>query len=122
MKCMIKHCLTVCFLLTMLNAIKSQTFPGYRTGNYTGVNGVVFNPANIADNRFMWDVNIIAINGFAGTNQSGLRFEDITRSFNADSLKSRLLTGNDHINSLSYVDVLGPSVMLRKIPVKMLPV
>lgn len=113
---MIKQYLAVCFLLTTMNSVKSQTFPGYRTGNYTGVNGVVFNPANIADNRFIWDVNVIAINGFAGTNQSGLRFKDITRSFNADSLKSRLLTGNDHINSLSYVDVLGPSVMFSLTP------
>lgn len=106
-----KHYLVFCFLLMIASTIQSQTYPGYRTGNYTGVNGVVFNPANIADNRYKWDVNIIGINGFAGTNQSGLRFKDITRSFNADSLKSRLLTGNDHINSLAYVDVLGPSVM-----------
>jgi outer membrane protein OmpA-like peptidoglycan-associated protein len=108
--------LLFCFLLTMMSVSRAQTFPGYRTGNYTGVNGVVFNPANIADNRFMWDVNIVAINGFAGTDQSGLRFKDITRSFNADSLKSRLLTGNNHINSLSYVDVLGPSVMFTLSP------
>lgn len=111
-----KYYLIFCFLLMMLSIVRSQTFPGYRTGNYTGVNGVVFNPANIADNRYMWDVNVIAINGFAGTNQSGLRFKDITRSFNADSLKSRLLKGNDHINSLAYADVLGPSVMFSLSP------
>jgi outer membrane protein OmpA-like peptidoglycan-associated protein len=111
-----KHYLGICFLLTMLNSTMSQTFPGYRTGNYTGVNGVFFNPANIADNRYMWDINVFAINGFAGTNRSGLRFKDITRSFNADSLKSRLLTGNDHLNSLSYADVLGPSIMFTLSP------
>lgn len=112
-----KKCYLICFfLLATMSVIKSQTFPGYRTGNYTGVNGVVFNPANIADNRFLWDVNVFAINGFVGTNQSGLRFKDITRSFNADSLKSKLLRGNDHLNSLSYVDVLGPSVMVSLTP------
>jgi outer membrane protein OmpA-like peptidoglycan-associated protein len=94
----------------------AQTFSGYRTGNYTGVNGVFFNPASIADNRYQWDVNIFAVNGFVGNNQSGLRFSDITRSFNADSLKSRLLRGNAHVNSLSYVDVLGPSFMISLSP------
>jgi outer membrane protein OmpA-like peptidoglycan-associated protein len=112
-----KKCyLVLFFVLITIGVIKSQTFPGYRTGNYTGVNGVVFNPANIADNRFKWDVNVFAINGFVGTSQSGLRFKDITRSFNADSLKSKLLRGNDHLNSLSYVDVLGPSVMFSLTP------
>ena len=94
----------------------AQTFPGYRTGNYTGVNGVFFNPANIADNRFKWDVNVFAINGFVGTNHSGLRFSDITRSFNADSLKTKLLRGSNNVNSLSYVDVLGPSFMISLNP------
>src|SRR5687768_9407583 len=116
MKLMKKCYLTLFFVLITISVIKSQTFPGYRTGNYTGVNGVVFNPANIADNRFKWDVNVFAINGFVGTNQSGLRFKDITRTFNADSLKSKLLRGNDHLNSLSYVDVLGPSVMFSLTP------
>src|SRR5687768_11646621 len=112
-----KKCyLTLFCLLITVSIIKAQTYPGYRTGNYTGVNGVVFNPANIADNRFVWDVNVFAINGFVGTSQSGLRFNDITRSFNADSLKSKLLRGNDHLNSLSYVDVLGPSVMVSLSP------
>jgi len=110
-----------CFLvlltaLAIFGVSQAQTYPGYRTGNYTGVNGVFFNPANIADNRYKWDVNIFAINGFVGTSQSGLRFSDITRSFNADSLKSKLLRGNSNVNSLSYVDVLGPSFMVSLNP------
>jgi hypothetical protein len=40
----------------------SQSFNGYRSGNYTGVNGVFFNPANIADSRYRWDVNLFGIN------------------------------------------------------------
>lgn len=102
-------------LLYFFNA-GAQNFPGYRTSNYSGVNGVFFNPANIADNRFKWDVNVFAIDGFVGTSHSGLRFSDITRSFNSDSLKSKLLRGGNNINSLSYVDVLGPSFMISLNP------
>jgi outer membrane protein OmpA-like peptidoglycan-associated protein len=111
-----KHLLLIFFAVSSAMITQAQPFPGYRTGNYTGVNGVFFNPANIADNRYKWDVNIFAINGFVGTNHSGLRFSDITRSFNADSLKSKLLRGSNNVNSLSYVDVLGPSVMVSLSP------
>jgi outer membrane protein OmpA-like peptidoglycan-associated protein len=105
------------FLVIFLSlTARTQTFPGYRTSSYTGVNGVFFNPANIADSRYKWDVNVFAINGFVGNNQSGLRFSDITRSFNSDSLKSKLLRGNSNVNSLSYVDVLGPSFMISLSP------
>ena len=110
-----KIVLAICVLAFFVTT-QAQTFPGYRTGNYTGVNGVFFNPANIADNRYKWDVNIFAINGFVGTNHSGLRFSDITRSFDADSLKSKLLRGSNNVNSLSYVDVLGPSFMISLNP------
>lgn len=111
-----KSYLCILLLLCVATFSNAQTYPGFRTSNYTGVNGVFFNPANIADNRFAWDVNIFAINGFVGTSNSGLRFSDITRSFDWDSLKSKLLRGNSNVNSLGYVDVLGPSVMLSLSP------
>ncbi|MES1250003.1 MAG: DUF5723 family protein, partial [Chitinophaga rupis] len=111
-----KHRLLLLILVVMSTITYAQTYPGYRTGNYTGVNGVFFNPANIADNRYKWDVNIFAINGFVGTNHRGLRFSDITHSFSGDSLKSKLLRGSSNVNSLSYVDVLGPSVMFSLSP------
>jgi len=94
----------------------AQTFPGYRTSNYTGVNGVFFNPANIADNRFKWDVNLFSINGFVGTNQGGLKFSDISKSFNAQDLSNNFLKGKTNINSLDYVDILGPSAMISLSP------
>lgn len=32
----------------------SQSCQGFRTGNYTSVNGVFFNPANVVDSRYSW--------------------------------------------------------------------
>lgn len=112
-----KKCYLVLFVFLMtISHSFAQTYPGYRTSNYTGVNGVFFNPANIADNRFKWDVSIFGVNGFIGTSNSGLRFSDITHSLTADSLKSKLLRGNTDVNSLAYVDILGPSVMISLTP------
>ena len=102
--------ISLCMIVIKSNA---QIFPGYRTDNYNGVNGVIFNPANIADSRYKWSVNLIAANVFVGNNQSRLGFRDLGRSFKADSLKNRLLNGDKpNIKSLVMADVLGPSFMI----------
>lgn len=107
-----KHVLFIIMVLASLCA-QSQSYPGFRSSNYTGVTGVFFNPANIADSRYRWEVNVFAIDGFVGNNQNGLKFKDITKSsFNADSFKTKLLRGNGpDLDALARVDILGPSVM-----------
>ncbi len=45
----------VLFSASFLAAQAQHQYPGYRSGNYTGVNGVFFNPASIADSRYRWD-------------------------------------------------------------------
>jgi len=112
-----KQFLTIACMITLLTSISyAQTYPGYRTGNYTGVNGAFFNPANIADNRFQWNINLAAINGFAGTDQGGIKLSDITNNFDANNLKSKILKGHSQVNSLDYADLLGPSFMLSLSP------
>ena len=91
----------------------SQTYPGYRTGNYTGVNGAFFNPANLADNRFKWDINLAAINGFAGTDQGGIKFSDITHNFDANNLKTKILKGHSQLK-----DMLKTSNLARRQPIR----
>ncbi len=115
-RAVIKMIILAAMALGMYAGAAAQTYPGYRTGNYTGVNGVFFNPANIADNRFKLDVNLIGINGYIGNDQASLGIKDITRSFSADSLKTKLLRGNQKVNSLVFADVLGPSIMVRITP------
>lgn len=105
--------MTILLCLSVITA-SAQIFPGYRTSNYSGVNGVFFNPANIADNRYKWDINLVSVNGFVGNDQNELSFKDITRSFNSDSLKTKLLRGDrPNLNALVTADVLGPSFMFN---------
>ena len=112
-----KQLLIIAFTMMVCASMSyAQTYPGYRTGNYTGVNGVFFNPANIADNRFKWDINLIAINGFVGTDQGGIKLSDITRNFDGNDLRSNILKGHSQVNSLDYADLLGPSFMLSLSP------
>lgn len=92
----------------------AQDYTGYRTGNYTGVNSVFFNPANIADSRYRWDVNLISVNALGGNNQASFRLKNLSESFNADSLENQLYGKNAGTTSgLMSVNVLGPSFMFN---------
>lgn len=95
-------------------AASAQDFPGYRAGNYTGVNGVFFNPASIADSRYRWDLNITSVNVSVGNNQASFHLKDIIHSFNADSLKQQVIGRNAGAASgLVSADVHGPSLMFN---------
>jgi hypothetical protein len=92
----------------------AQDYTGYRTGNYTGVNSVFFNPANIADSRYRWDVNLISVNALGGNNQASFKLKNLSESFNADSLENQLYGKNAGTTSgLMSVNVLGPSFMFN---------
>lgn len=92
----------------------SQDYSGYRTGNYTGVNGVFFNPANIADSRYRWDVNLVSVSALGGNNQASFKLKNFRESFDADSLENQLYGKNAGATSgLVSANVLGPSFMFN---------
>lgn len=91
----------------------SQTFPGYRSGNYTGVNGVFHNPASIANNKYRWDVNLVGINANVGNSQASFSLSNLNDVF--DSEVDSLFFGNSNkaSNGIIHTEVLGPSAMLN---------
>lgn len=99
-------------LMVIAGSVKAQNFPGYRSGNYTGVNGVFFNPANIADSRYRWDFNLLSFNGFAGNDKGDFKLKDLT-STKSDNFKNKFLGGNGNTNANLNVEVLGPSAMFN---------
>jgi len=95
----------------------AQDYTGYRTGNYTGVNGVFFNPANIADSRYRWDVNLVSLSVLGGNNQASFKLKNLGQSFDADSLENQLYGKNaGATNGLMSVGVIGPSFMFNVSP------
>lgn len=92
----------------------SQDYSGYRTGNYGGVNSVFFNPANIADSRYRWDVNLVSVSALGGNNQASFKLKNLSESFNADSLENQLYGKNAGATSgLMSVNLIGPSFMFN---------
>lgn len=101
----------ILFLATPVNA--QQQYAGFRSSNHMGVNGVFFNPAYIAGNRFKWDVNAFSINAGVGNNNNKFALKGIGSIIkNADSLLYTS-TGNNRLNALANVDFLGPSAMMQ---------
>lgn len=101
-------------IILLFAAASAQEFPGYRTGAYTGVNGVFFNPANIADSRHRFDVNLFSFNLLVGNDNASFKLKNISESFEGDKLKDQLF-GKDAGPSSAQInlDLHGPSFMLN---------
>ncbi len=104
--------LAVC-LGMLMNARAQQDLAGYRTGNYTGVNGVFSNPANIANSRYRWDVNLLGINASVGNNQAQFKLGDLGKTFDGDKLTDQLFGANaGKTSGLVNVAIHLPAVMI----------
>jgi len=92
----------------------SQEFAGFRSGNYSGVNGVYFNPANIGDSRFRYDFNLFSLSTSIGNNKASFNLNDLITSFDPESLTNQLFSASGGLNSaMAVVDFRGPSLMFN---------
>ncbi len=54
-------CSLFCLILLSNRPLQAQEYLGYSHSNYAGVHGIFTNPASIADNRYVVDVNVIGL-------------------------------------------------------------
>lgn len=102
----------LCLSLLFSIPSSSQDLAGYRTGNYTGVDAVFSNPANIAGSRHRWDVNLFSLNVMVGNDKAAYSLKDIGHSLDGDSLKNKIAGANSGFTSaMLSMNVLGPSFM-----------
>ncbi len=93
-------------------SLKAQSYIGYLSDNYSGVHGVISNPANIVDSRFKTDINLFGISAFAGNDYFGAGFGDLfDEDYNFEDDAKRFPKSEN--NLIGNVDVLGPSFMLN---------
>ncbi|MEI9942777.1 MAG: DUF5723 family protein [Chitinophagaceae bacterium] len=89
----------------------SQNFPGISSGNYSGVNGAFTNPANIANNKYSWNLNLLSLHAGVVNNNASFSLKDIGSSFDdADSV----FFGNSAKSTSGAIstDIHGPSLMI----------
>jgi len=104
------------FITVMVFAISAdaQNYAGYSTGNFTGINGVFFNPANIADSRYRWDVNLVSLNATLANDYATLKVKGLSSLINGDSLDAFLdRRVGKNANIMADFDVFGPSFMFN---------
>lgn len=94
-------------------SLGAQEFAGYRSGNFTGVNAVFFNPANIADSRYRFAFNLFSASTMAGNNKASFNTKTIAGSFDTDNVKNKLLSSGPGASSgMVSVNLHGPSLMI----------
>lgn len=98
------------------NAI-AQSYIGLSVDNYSGIHGVLYNPASIVDSNFRTDINLASVSVFAGSDYFGIdlgnAFES-TEGFNIDDQVQKF--PKDDNQFFVNVDVLGPSFMFNLNP------
>ncbi len=98
-------------LLFVVFSLKAQSYGSLLTDNYSGVHGVISNPANIADSRMKLDINLIGVSALFGNNYIGFNLDDAFSDFNEAFDNAATFPSNE--NFLAWnIDILGPSVML----------
>ncbi len=93
-------------------SVKSQSYIGFLTDNYSGVHGVINNPANIVDSRFKTDINLAGVSSFVGNDYYGVNFSDIFDDDYEIEDDARAFP-KDKNNLLGNIDVLGPAFMFN---------
>lgn len=112
---------TLSFLLTTFTCLTafSQSFIGYGYDNYSGVNGMILNPAVLADSKYKVNVNLFSISALAGNNAYemdrsrlfGLHFSGLTEG---NGFYKSSNTAYKYVNA--NLDILGPSATITLTP------
>lgn len=92
----------------------SQQFTGFTYDNYSGVHGILQNPANVAGSKYKVNINFFSISGLAGNNAYELKNSKF-KNFDFSELEENLdyfKSGNSDKKSLwMNTDIMGPSFM-----------
>lgn len=102
-------------LLTGLGGLtaQAQSYYGLLTENYSGVHGVISNPANIVDSRFKTDINLVGVSALFGNDLYSVgSFSDVfDDDFEFD--EDATLHAKANNMAIANLDVLGPSFMFN---------
>jgi outer membrane protein OmpA-like peptidoglycan-associated protein len=105
---------TLFVISTVLMLINQKTHAqrlfGLANSNYAGMNGVNFNPGNIADNRLLMDLQFFNVNGFVNQNYGYFKKIGDLTSGDGDLIRTNT-TKPVGFNALG--DLKGPSVTFQ---------
>src|ERR1043166_1165380 len=88
---------TLLLLLLFAGSARAQDFLGFSNSNWSGITGIYYNPANIADNRMKFDMDLFGMNMYFANNYIGMKHEALKRD------KSYLLPGGEKIPFVKHM-------------------
>ncbi|MEP3836615.1 MAG: DUF5723 family protein [Algibacter sp.] len=106
-----KNSVLLVFIMATL-MVEAQSYLGFLTDNYSGVHGVISNPANITDSRFKTDINLGGISVFGGNDYYGINVWDATKNGYNFDMESKI-NSNGVNSAIANTDILGPSFMVN---------
>ena len=106
--------LTVFLFFLIFNFSSAQTYVGHTIDNYSGIQGVVYNPSSIVGTNLRADINLFSASVFGGSDYFGINISDIMNSeggfdFEEDTEKFTSNANNFFFNA----DIIGPSFMFN---------
>ncbi len=112
-----KRLLYSVFIITFFYVpVKAQSYIGPTIDNYSGIHGIILNPAEVTDSRMRTDVNIFSVSTFAGSDYFAISFDDLTSDDGftfEDNVEKHPLNNNQFFFN---ADILGPSFMFNLSP------
>jgi len=103
--------LIICFFNM---ATYAQSYFGYTFDNYSGIHGVIINPANIVDSPFKADINLVSGSFFGGSDYLSINIQDILKAEEGFSFDENVKKfPKDDNNFFLNADILGPSFMFN---------
>ncbi|UPT68819.1 MAG: hypothetical protein M0D57_09435 [Sphingobacteriales bacterium JAD_PAG50586_3] len=108
----------ICLLVVLLSIsgrITAQDFTGYINSQYSGAQGMFYQPASIADSRYLVDINLLSGGFNVYNNVVGIDPYTLRRpsTFNESGFEDKYLTYNlqDKNRGSIALNIYGPSFM-----------
>lgn len=103
----------IILVLKCFSYTNAQSYIGFLTDNYAGINSVIVNPANIADSRFELDINLMGISAFAGNDYYNMNIFKAISDDNYDFEHPERFYPRFNNNGEGNIDIMGPSFMFN---------
>ncbi len=109
-----KHFLTLLLFVGLYNS-NAQSYLGYFNDNYSGVNGVLYNPASIVGTPYKAHINLASVSIAGANDYFGVKAADLFKgSYDIKTDAKYFPSANN--NFVVNADVMGPSFMLNLFP------
>lgn len=105
--------LTTVALFAFVSSV-AQSYLGMESDNYSGIHGILSNPANVADSRLQSEINLVSGDALFGTDYFSITLSNaLTLSGDFDFEEDLERFPSESNNFLANADIVGPSFMFN---------